>query len=35
MHHKQLLTYLRLSSIRMGLLSDFNVPRLVNHLPED
>lgn len=40
-HHKQLLTYLRLSNTRLGLLLNFNVPRLkegitrlVNHLPE-
>ena len=41
-HHKQLLTYLRLSNTRLGLLLNFNVPRLkegiirmVNQLPED
>jgi GxxExxY protein len=41
-HHKQLLTYLRLSNTRLGLLLNFNVPhlkegitRLANHLPED
>ncbi len=40
-HHKQLLTYLRLSNTRLGLLLNFNVPRLkegitrlVSHLPE-
>ena len=41
-HQKQLLTYLRLSNTRLGLLLNFNVPRLkegitrlVNHLPQD